>query len=106
MKQKFIYPKSNINTSRYLSDGESIEEKMRRITQTKEPIEDGAPPIYQERNSGVDPACDIRTDRFDLALDAMEKAQKQEAEKIAKGNENPKTETEQKDITYITEQYD
>ena len=42
--------------------GETIEMKVRRITQNKEPITDVAQPIYMER--GVKMAsCDIRTDR-------------------------------------------
>ena len=41
--------------------GETIEMKVRRITQNKEPITDVAQPIYMER--GVKMAsCDIRTD--------------------------------------------
>lgn len=104
MKQKFIYPQSDINTSRFLREGESIEEKMRRVTQSKEPITDSAPPIYQERDSGVDPSCDIRTDRFDLALEAMEKAQNAESAEIAKGDNKPEVDTTSKDQpTYITE---
>ena len=105
MKQKFIYPKSSINTAKYLRQGESIEEKMRRVTQTQEPIDDNAPPLYQEKNSGVDPACDVRTDRFDLALEAIEKANNKEASEVAETEHKPITEhnENQETITYITE---
>lgn len=103
MKQKFKYPRSVINTSQFVREGESIEEKMRRITQTKEPIEDSAPAIYQEKNSGVDPACDIRTDRFDLALEAIEKSYSaDQATETAKGDNKPDAEPKE-DTTYITE---
>lgn len=54
-------------------EGEPIEEKMRRILNNKEPISDGAPIIYTERKNGVRPEHDIRTDRFEIAVDAMDK---------------------------------
>lgn len=51
-------------------EGETIETKVERITMNNEPISDGAPIIYTERKQGVLPEHDIRTDRFDLALEA------------------------------------
>ena len=54
------------------SEGETIEIKIERMTTTKEPITDGAPLIYTDRKEGTRPEYDIRTDRFDLALDAMD----------------------------------
>lgn len=54
-------------------DAESIEQKVRRILNNKEPIKDGAPLIYTERKDGVNPAHNIRTDRFEVAVDAMDK---------------------------------
>lgn len=53
-------------------DGESIEAKVRRIVNNKEPIKDGAPTIYTERKEGVLPSYNIRTDRFEVAVEAME----------------------------------
>ena len=53
-------------------EGEYIEEKVRRITENNEPIEDGAPIIYTERKDGVNPAYNIRTDRWEIAQNAME----------------------------------
>lgn len=53
--------------------GERIEQKIERIITQNEPITDGAPTIYTERNDGVLPEYDIRTDRFDVAIDAMDK---------------------------------
>ena len=41
------------------------------IPQNKEPISDGAPIIYTDRKDGVKPEYDIRTDRFELAVEAM-----------------------------------
>lgn len=48
-------------------EGETIEQKCERIESNKEPITDGAPIIYTERNSGVAPQYNIRTDRFEIA---------------------------------------
>lgn len=53
-------------------EGESIETKVRRILNNKEPITDSAPLIYTERKDGVLPEYDIRTDRFEVAVDAMD----------------------------------
>lgn len=53
-------------------DGESIENKVRRITENNEPITDGAPIIYTNRDDGVLPAYNIRTDRWDIAQQAMD----------------------------------
>ena len=65
-------------------EGETIEKKVARITLTNEPIADTAPIIYTEKKDGVLPAYNIRTDRFDLAIDAMDKI---EMERIAKKNQ-------------------
>ena len=54
-------------------EGITIETKVNRITQSKEPITDGAPLIYTEKKDGVNPAYDVRTDRFEIALDAFSK---------------------------------
>lgn len=71
--KKNIYQPTLIDTSNVLIEGESMEEKLRRLTITKEPIEvDMQPEIYQERKSGVDPFCDIRTDRFEMAQQASD----------------------------------
>lgn len=61
--------------------GERIEEKVERIVSNKEPIKDGAPLVYTERKDGVNPAYDIRTDRWDVATEAMDKVA---AAKLAK----------------------
>ena len=53
-------------------EGESIENKVRRITENNEPITDGAPIIYTNRDDGVLPAYNIRTDRWEIAQAAME----------------------------------
>ena len=57
-------------------EGETIETKVRRIMSNNEPIHDEAPLIYTERKDGINPDYDIRSDRFDFALDAMSKIEK------------------------------
>lgn len=54
-------------------EGESIELKIERLIENNEPISDSAPIIYTERKEGVLPQYDVRTDRFELAIDAMDK---------------------------------
>lgn len=70
--------------------GESIEEKVNRLVNNKEPIEDTAPLIYTERKDGVRPEFDIRTDKWDIALSAMMEVnnarEHQRARNVAKGN--------------------
>ena len=53
-------------------EGESIETKVCRIVNNGEPISDGAPLIYTEWKDGVKEEYNIRTDRFDIALNAMD----------------------------------
>lgn len=48
--------------------GDTIEVKMLKLKANKEPIKDGAPIIYTDRSQGVVPTMDIRTDRFEEAL--------------------------------------
>ena len=68
-------------TVRNVTEGETIEEKMRRVVNNNEPITDGAPLVYTDRKDGVLPQYDIRTDRWDVAIDAMDKVTKTETAK-------------------------
>lgn len=70
IKPKF-YPKPPKTNYEY-QEGESIENKVRRITENNEPITDGAPIIYTNRDDGVLPAYNIRTDRWEVAQAAMD----------------------------------
>jgi hypothetical protein len=58
-------------------EGESIEGKVKRLMANKEPIKDGSPIIYTDRADGVNPAYNVRTDRWELATDAMDKISRQ-----------------------------
>lgn len=73
-----------VNTS---YEGETIEQKIFRILNNGEPISDGAPLIYTDRKDGVQPAYDIRTDRFELAVEGMDRVTK---DKLAKREEKAK----------------
>lgn len=79
------YAKVKNNNGRLKSieiyEGESIETKCARILQNKEPITDTAPIIYTTKEDGVLPAYNIRTDRFDIAMDAYDKITRSSAKK-------------------------
>ena len=57
-------------------EGETIETKVARIVQEKAPITDGAPIIYTDREQGVLPAYNVRTDRWEIAENAMDQVNK------------------------------
>ena len=71
MKKPNFYPRP-AKTNYEFQEGESIENKVRRITENNEPITDGAPIIYTNREDGVLPAYNIRTDRWEVAQAAMD----------------------------------
>ncbi|AXH74376.1 MAG: hypothetical protein [Microviridae sp.] len=53
-------------------EADPLEIKIARVLQNNEPIDSSAPLIYTERKDGVLPGYDIRTDRFDVAIEAMD----------------------------------
>lgn len=85
---KYHKPFSNMKGVE-IKDGETIETKVRRITEEKTPITDTAPIIYTNREAGVIAGYNIRTDRFDVALSAMDTVNKA---KIATRNGKNKVE--------------
>lgn len=77
-----------------MESGESIEEMIRRCVANNEPIGAEAPMEYTEKAKGVYPEHDIRTDKQELALDAIDKFQKSEIAKAKAAEEaNQKSET-------------
>lgn len=80
---KYSYPSKNNGRLKSVEiyEGESIETKCARILQDKEPITDTAPIIYTAKEDGVLPAYNIRTDRFDIAVDAYDKITRAAAKK-------------------------
>lgn len=85
---------SKLKSHKEITIGETIETKCERIMINKEPIGEGAATIYQEKKEGVNPAYDIRTDRFEIAAEAMDKLSRSETAKSKErlGNTNEKDE--------------
>lgn len=83
MKKVIIRDKHNIQSVETY-EAESIETKVRRILDENEPITDGAPIIYTEKADGVKPEYNIRTDRWMIAIDAMDKVSSYEASQYLK----------------------
>lgn len=65
---------------------EPREVKLRKIINGESNnMEDGVfPTIYTEKKDGVQPEFDIRTDRFEIAIDAIDKINQSAANQIAK----------------------
>lgn len=95
-----MYKRNNVNkTSLSINksyEGETIEQKVERITLNKEPIKDAAPLIYTEKHEGVLPGYDIRHSKWDIAVDAMDKGatsnwehRKKAMEQLKKSKEKP-----------------
>ena len=66
--------------------GQSIEDRCKKLVETGEPIKDTTPSIYTPKEKGVMPQYDIRTDKWDIAQNAMDRVNK---ERIAKGQQPP-----------------
>lgn len=67
-------------------EAEPREVKLRKIISGETSnMEDGVfPTIYTEKKDGVRPEYDIRTDRFEVAIDAIDKINQSAASQIAK----------------------
>lgn len=63
----------SVNTS---YQGNTIEQKLERMMNNNEPLTEGAQIVYTERKDGVNPAMDIRTDRWEYAVEARDKIAK------------------------------
>lgn len=65
---------------------EPREVKLRKIINGESnDMEDGVfPIIYTEKKDGVQPEFDIRTDRFEIAVDAVDKINQAVADQVAK----------------------
>lgn len=74
----------NDPTLTYQADPREV--KLRKIINGEaNNMEDGVfPTIYTEKKDGVQPEFDIRTDRFEIAIDAMDKINQSAANQIAK----------------------
>lgn len=67
-------------------EAEPREVKLRKIISGEASnMEDGVfPTIYTEKKDGVQPEFDIRTDRFEVAIDAIDKINQSVANQVAK----------------------
>lgn len=75
-----------INNPNLTYQAEPREVKLRKIIAGEaNNMEDGVfPTIYTEKKDGVQPEFDIRTDRFEVAIDAIDKINQSTANQIAK----------------------
>lgn len=73
-------------------EGETLEYKIQRLVKNKEPLEGSVPLTYTERKEGVRAETNIRTDRWEIATEAMDKVQKSNIAKRANKGEKPATE--------------
>lgn len=75
-----------INDPNLTYQAEPREVKLRKIINGESNnMEDGVfPTIYTEKKDGVQPEFDIRTDRFEVAIEAMDKINQSIANQIAK----------------------
>lgn len=78
--------KGCINNPNLTYQAEPREVKLRKIISGESnDMEDGVfPTIYTEKKDGVQPEFDIRTDRFEVAIDAIDKINQSVANEIAK----------------------
>lgn len=75
-----------INDPNLTYQAEPREVKLRKIISGESnDMEDGVfPTIYTEKKDGVQPEFDIRTDRFEVAIEAIDKINQSAANEIAK----------------------
>lgn len=75
-----------INDPNLTYQAEPREVKLRKIISGESnDMEDGVfPTIYTEKKDGVQPEFDIRTDRFEVAIDAIDKINQSVANQVAK----------------------
>lgn len=77
-------------------EGENILTKVRRILDENEPLTDGAPLIYTPKEDGVKPEYDIRTDKWQIAINAMDRVNAYKLSDYTKNGRNPETREESK----------
>ena len=75
-------------------EGQSIENRCKKLVETGEPIKDTSPLIYTPKEKGVMPQYDVRADKWEIAQNAMDRVNK---ERIAKGQQPPSEEVNKKD---------
>lgn len=100
MRNANFYHK-NLKPDNDIYEGQSIERMVEQAETSKQPIQATSPTLYTPRKDGVRAETNIRTDRWDLALKAMDKvtgsyrATRQEFIKSQKENKDTTTTTAQ-----------
>lgn len=79
--------------------GETLIKKIQRILDENEPLTDGAPMIYTPKQAGVRDDCNIRADKWSIAMKAMDRVNNYKLnEYLKKGEaEAPKAAEDQTD---------
>ena len=83
-------------------EGENILTKVRRILDENEPLTDGAPLIYTPKEDGVRPEFDIRTDKWQIAINAMDRVNAYKLTDYTKNGRNPEIKEEAKETETAT----
>ena len=78
-------------------EGENILTKVRRILDENEPLTDRAPLIYTPKEDGVKPEFDIRTDKWQIAINAMDRVNAYKLSDYTKKGQNPEMKKEAKE---------
>lgn len=99
MIHKVITDRTSITTKEH-TEGETIEITVQKMLNQKTPITGGEGMFFTERKDGVPPDTDIRSDRFDYALDATDKIA---SSKAAKREERQKIRDKKPEATDRTE---
>lgn len=74
--------------------GEELITKIRRILDENEPLSDGAPLIYTPKEKGVVPEYNIRTDKWEIAMGAMDRVSEYKISEYMKKVDNVTDNTE------------
>lgn len=84
--------------------GETLIKKIQRILDENEPLTDGAPLIYTPKQAGVRDDCNVRTDKWAIAMDAMDRVNNYKLnEYLKKGEAEIQKEAEGKTEGGVTE---
>ena len=85
-------------------NGETLIKKIQRILDENEPLTDGAPMIYTPKQAGVREDCNVRTDKWALAMNAMDRVNNYKLnEYLKKGEACDKSAKRVPDGSYPTE---
>lgn len=78
-----------------IDTGETLIKKCQRILDEGEPLTDGAPIIYTPKQAGVRDDCNVRTDKWTLAMNAMDRVNNYKLNEYLKNGEAEATKTDE-----------